>query len=56
MPNWKVVKNMTLFAEEVMPHFRPPGNLPAWKRGVPVPGTPESLSASAARRESEPTV
>jgi alkanesulfonate monooxygenase SsuD/methylene tetrahydromethanopterin reductase-like flavin-dependent oxidoreductase (luciferase family) len=22
MPNWKVVKNMTLFAEEVMPHFR----------------------------------
>jgi len=56
MPNWKVVKNMTLFAEEVMPHFRPPGNLPAWKRGVPVPGTPESLSASAARRKSEATV
>jgi hypothetical protein len=42
------VKSMTLFAEEVMPHFRPPGNLPAWKRGIPVPGTPESLSARAA--------
>jgi hypothetical protein len=39
MPNWKVVKNMTLFAEEVMPQFRPPGNQPAWARGVPVPGT-----------------
>ena len=35
---------MTLFAEEVMPHFRPPGNKPAWERGVPVPGSPESLS------------
>jgi hypothetical protein len=38
MPNWKVVKNMTLFAEGVMPHFRPPGNQPAWARGVPAPG------------------
>lgn len=43
MPNWKVVKNMTLFAEEVMPLFRPPGNRPAWARGIPVPGTPASL-------------
>ena len=41
MPHWKVVKNMTLFAEEVMPHFRPPGNEPAWKRGVPIPGAAE---------------
>jgi alkanesulfonate monooxygenase SsuD/methylene tetrahydromethanopterin reductase-like flavin-dependent oxidoreductase (luciferase family) len=47
MPNWKVVKNMTLFAEEVMPHFRPPGNQPAWARGVPVPGSPESLGQGA---------
>ena len=39
MPNWKVVKNMTLFAEEVMPRFRPPGNQPAWERGVPLPGS-----------------
>jgi alkanesulfonate monooxygenase SsuD/methylene tetrahydromethanopterin reductase-like flavin-dependent oxidoreductase (luciferase family) len=46
MPHWKVVKNMTLFAEEVMPHFRPPGNQPAWARGVPVPGTPESLNGA----------
>ena len=44
MPNWKVVKNMTLFAEEVMPHFRPPGNKPAWERGVPIPGNPQSLA------------
>jgi hypothetical protein len=47
MPNWKVVKNMTLFAEEVMPHFRPPGNQPAWERGEPVPGAPEPVPASA---------
>ncbi|GAA5164279.1 LLM class flavin-dependent oxidoreductase [Pseudonocardia eucalypti] len=45
MPSWKVEKNMTLFAEEVMPLFRPPGNQPAWARGVPVPGSPESLNA-----------
>ncbi|HEY2604152.1 MAG TPA: LLM class flavin-dependent oxidoreductase [Thermoleophilaceae bacterium] len=48
MPHWKVVKNMTIFAEEVMPHFRPPGNKPAWERGVPVPGSPESLGRAAA--------
>jgi hypothetical protein len=29
---------MTLFAEEVMPNFRPAGNRPAWERGVPLPG------------------
>jgi alkanesulfonate monooxygenase SsuD/methylene tetrahydromethanopterin reductase-like flavin-dependent oxidoreductase (luciferase family) len=51
MPNWKVVKNMTLFAEEVMPHFRPPGNKPAWERGVPVPGSPESLSPAGTELE-----
>ena len=52
MPHWKVVKNMTLFAEEVMPRFRPPGNQPAWERGVPLPGsaalvtpTPEPVPA-----------
>jgi alkanesulfonate monooxygenase SsuD/methylene tetrahydromethanopterin reductase-like flavin-dependent oxidoreductase (luciferase family) len=52
MPHWKVVKNMTLFAEEVMPRFRPPGNQPAWERGVPLPGsaglvtpTPEPVAA-----------
>ena len=46
MPHWKVVKNMTLFAEEVMPHFRPPGNLPAWKRGIPIPGAPGSFEGA----------
>jgi hypothetical protein len=44
MPNWKVVKNMTLFAEEVMPRFRPPGNQPAWERGVPLPGAAASVT------------
>lgn len=45
MPNHLVEKNMQLFAEEVMPHFRPPGNQPAWERGLPVPGTPEPVPA-----------
>ena len=47
MPHWKVVKNMTLFAEEVMPHFRPPGNQPAWERGEPVPGAVQSDAVPA---------
>jgi hypothetical protein len=38
---------MTLFAEEVMPQFRPPGNQPAWERGEPVPGAPEPVPTSA---------
>jgi hypothetical protein len=37
---------MTLFAEEVMPLFRPPGNQPAWARGVPVPGTPQPVNGT----------
>ena len=48
MPHWKVVKNMTLFAEEVMPRFRPAGNQPAWMRGEPVPGAVEPETALAA--------
>jgi alkanesulfonate monooxygenase SsuD/methylene tetrahydromethanopterin reductase-like flavin-dependent oxidoreductase (luciferase family) len=51
MPNWKVVKNMTLFAEEVMPLFRPPGNQPAWARGVPVPGTPQPVNGTPQQLE-----
>jgi alkanesulfonate monooxygenase SsuD/methylene tetrahydromethanopterin reductase-like flavin-dependent oxidoreductase (luciferase family) len=47
MPHWKVVKNMTLMAEEVMPLFRPPGNQPAWARGVPAPGSVEAVPAPA---------
>ena len=54
MPHWKVVKNMTLFAEEVMPSFRPPGNQPAWARGVPVPGSPESLRPAEPEPEPAP--
>jgi hypothetical protein len=47
MPNWKVVKNMTLFAEEVMPRFRPPGNQPIWERGVAPLGAPQTLEPMA---------
>jgi hypothetical protein len=50
MPHWKVVKNMTLMAEEVMPLFRPPGNQPAWARGVPAPGSVEAVPAPADHR------
>ena len=32
-PAWLTRKNMTLFAEEVMPRFRPPGGKPIWDRG-----------------------
>jgi alkanesulfonate monooxygenase SsuD/methylene tetrahydromethanopterin reductase-like flavin-dependent oxidoreductase (luciferase family) len=52
MPHWKVVKNMTLFAEEVMPLFREKGAGPIWSRGEPPPGaaaavraTPEAVAA-----------
>jgi alkanesulfonate monooxygenase SsuD/methylene tetrahydromethanopterin reductase-like flavin-dependent oxidoreductase (luciferase family) len=44
MPNWKVVKNMTLFAEEVMPRFRPPGNEPIWRRGIKPLGAPDAYA------------
>ncbi len=39
MPHWKVVKNMTLFASEVMPHFRDKGIGPIWQEGEPIPGS-----------------
>ncbi|WP_188726397.1 LLM class flavin-dependent oxidoreductase [Pseudoclavibacter endophyticus] len=32
MPSWMTTKNMTLFAEEVMPRFRPAGGRPIWDR------------------------
>jgi hypothetical protein len=31
-PAWLTRKNMTLFAEEVMPRFRAPGGKPVWDR------------------------
>jgi alkanesulfonate monooxygenase SsuD/methylene tetrahydromethanopterin reductase-like flavin-dependent oxidoreductase (luciferase family) len=30
MPEWMSAKNTMMFAQEVMPHFRPPGGRPAW--------------------------
>jgi alkanesulfonate monooxygenase SsuD/methylene tetrahydromethanopterin reductase-like flavin-dependent oxidoreductase (luciferase family) len=45
MPHWKVVKNMTLFATEVMPHFRDKGVGPIWQHGEPIPGTPRIMRA-----------
>ena len=45
MPHWKVVKNMTLFAEEVMPLFREKGAGPIWSRGELPPGAAELVRA-----------
>lgn len=33
MPRWLIEKSATIFAEEVMPKFRPPGGKPVWARG-----------------------
>jgi alkanesulfonate monooxygenase SsuD/methylene tetrahydromethanopterin reductase-like flavin-dependent oxidoreductase (luciferase family) len=32
MPHWMAIKNMTLMAEEVMPHFREPDGKPMWAK------------------------
>ncbi|HWI22031.1 MAG TPA: LLM class flavin-dependent oxidoreductase [Baekduia sp.] len=32
-PRWMIEKTLAIFAEEVMPHFRPPGGKPVWARG-----------------------
>jgi alkanesulfonate monooxygenase SsuD/methylene tetrahydromethanopterin reductase-like flavin-dependent oxidoreductase (luciferase family) len=32
MPRWMTSKSITLFAEEVIPRFRPPGGKPIWER------------------------
>ncbi|HTX47122.1 MAG TPA: LLM class flavin-dependent oxidoreductase [Solirubrobacteraceae bacterium] len=32
-PRWMIDKSMGLFAEQVMPRFRPPGGRPIWARG-----------------------
>jgi alkanesulfonate monooxygenase SsuD/methylene tetrahydromethanopterin reductase-like flavin-dependent oxidoreductase (luciferase family) len=45
LPSWMTLKSMTLFAEQVMPHFRPPGNEPFHERGLPLPGTKPMLAA-----------
>jgi hypothetical protein len=41
-----VVKNMTLFAEEVMPLFREKGAGPIWSRGEPPPGAAGAVRAT----------
>jgi len=45
-------KTMRLLSQEVMPHFRPPGNKPFWERGEPIPG-PKSMLAGWAERHGE---
>jgi alkanesulfonate monooxygenase SsuD/methylene tetrahydromethanopterin reductase-like flavin-dependent oxidoreductase (luciferase family) len=50
LPDELMRKNMTLFSQEVMPHFRPPGNQPYWARGLPVPGTKSMLAGWEDRR------
>jgi hypothetical protein len=35
MPNWMVMKNMQMFAEEVIPAFREPDGLPDYQRAAP---------------------
>ena len=60
LPEELMDKHMRLLAEEVMPHFRPPGNQPYWKRGLPVPGTRSLLAGweerQAAKDRGEPAV
>ncbi|HWI23164.1 MAG TPA: LLM class flavin-dependent oxidoreductase [Baekduia sp.] len=34
-PAWLLQKSLTLFAERVIPHFRPPGALAIWQRNPP---------------------
>jgi hypothetical protein len=35
MPHWMAMKNTQLIAEEVIPHFRPPGGKPSWSNEGP---------------------
>jgi alkanesulfonate monooxygenase SsuD/methylene tetrahydromethanopterin reductase-like flavin-dependent oxidoreductase (luciferase family) len=52
MPNWMIRKSMTLFAEQVIPRFRPPGGKPVWAREDPRPvPTHAQLGASLLGRE-----
>jgi alkanesulfonate monooxygenase SsuD/methylene tetrahydromethanopterin reductase-like flavin-dependent oxidoreductase (luciferase family) len=52
MPNWMIRKSMTLMAEQVIPHFRPPGGAPIWAREDPRPvPTHAQLGADLMNRE-----
>lgn len=48
MPNWMVMKNMQIFAEEVMPEFREADGKPDYLREEPL--APRTRSEMAARR------
>jgi alkanesulfonate monooxygenase SsuD/methylene tetrahydromethanopterin reductase-like flavin-dependent oxidoreductase (luciferase family) len=52
MPEWMLHKSMTMFAEEVMPNFRPADGLPVWERERSAGY--QSVSEYAARREEPP--
>lgn len=52
MPNWMVMKNMQLYAEEVIPEFREADGLPDYQRTAP--NSPRSHAALAAQRGSPP--
>jgi hypothetical protein len=55
MPHWLVVKNMTLFAEEVMPHFREADGKPVWARAEPpIAGTVAERSATVPKPAHRP--
>jgi hypothetical protein len=47
MPNWMVMKNMQIFAEEVMPEFRDADGKPDYLRDEPL--APVTYSEGAAR-------
>jgi alkanesulfonate monooxygenase SsuD/methylene tetrahydromethanopterin reductase-like flavin-dependent oxidoreductase (luciferase family) len=52
-PPWLALQTMTLMAEQVMPHFRPAGNEPFWRRGLPLPGMQALLDGRSAQ-DAEP--
>jgi len=56
MPNWMVIKNMHLMAEEVMPHFRENGR-PVWADAAPaVAATLSEAAATQPKPEHRPRV
>jgi hypothetical protein len=50
MPNWMVVKNLHLMAEEVIPHFRDSDGKPVWAKEDPaIPATYTEQAAAAGK-------
>jgi len=57
MPNWMVLKNMQIMAEQVMPHFRGADGKPTWaQRDRPVPYTLAEQAAVVGEPKQAPTV